>query len=57
MKRYINIRNQYGVETWESLNMSDYNNIKEFRLEIKNIIKNYRLMGYNVYESQRESKN
>lgn len=57
MKRYINIRTQYGVETWESLNMSDYNNIKEFRLEIKNIIKNYRLMGYNVYESQRESKN
>mgnify|MGYP001065278798 FL=1 len=57
MKRYINIRNQYGVETWESLNMSDYNNRKEFRLEIKNIIKNYRLMGYNVYESQRESKN
>ncbi len=57
MKRYINIRTQYGVETWESLNMSDYNNRKEFRLEIKNIIKNYRLMGYNVYESQRESKN
>jgi hypothetical protein len=57
MKRYINIKTQYGVETWESLNISDYNNLKEFRSEVKNIIKNYNLMGYNVYESQRESKN
>ena len=57
MKRYINIKTQYGVETWESLNISDYNNLKDFRLEVKSIIKNYSLMGYNVYESQRESKN
>lgn len=57
MKRYINIKTRHGVETWESLHISDYNSAKEFRLEIKNIIKNYRLMGYNVYQSQRESKN
>ena len=57
MVRYINIKTQYGVETWESLHMSDYNSTKEFRNEIKNIIKNYQLMGYNVYQSQRESKN
>lgn len=57
MVRYINIKTQYGVETWESLRASDYNSAKEFRNEIKNIIKNYQLMGYSVYVSQRESKN
>lgn len=56
MIKYINTKTIHGVETWETLNLSDYNSLKEFRKEIKNIIQNYNLMGYNVYASQRKAK-
>ena len=56
MTKYINIKTSYGVETWETLQLSDYNSFREFRKEIKNIIQNYNLMGYNVYASQRKAK-
>ena len=56
MTKYINIKTSYGVETWEILHLSDYKSFREFRKEIKNIIENYSLMGYNVYPSQRKAK-
>tara|TARA_R110002153_G_scaffold102263_2_gene238883 strand:+ start:376 stop:549 length:174 start_codon:yes stop_codon:yes gene_type:complete len=57
MIKYLNIKTTYGVETWETVNREDFNTYKEFINEIKNIKKNYSLMGYNLYTSQRASKN
>tara|TARA_B100000768_G_C11273471_1_gene374625 strand:- start:345 stop:518 length:174 start_codon:yes stop_codon:yes gene_type:complete len=57
MTRYLNIKTKYGVETWETINRCDYNSYKEFANEIKNIKRNYSLMGYNLYSSQRKSNN
>lgn len=57
MTRYLNIKTQYGVETWEIVNRNDFNTYKEFINEIKNIKDNYLLMGYNLYTSQRKSNN
>lgn len=56
MIKYINIKTEFGIETWDSVELSDYNTLKEFRKEVKNIIQNYHLMGYNVYASQRKAK-
>jgi hypothetical protein len=56
MKKYLNIKTQYGVETWETVNREDFNSYREFTNEIKNIKQNYSLMGYNLYTSQREAK-
>jgi hypothetical protein len=57
MIKYLNIKTQYGVETWETVNRNDFNSYRDFINEIKNIKKNYALMGYNLYTSQRSSKN
>ncbi len=57
MIRYLNIKTKYGVETWESVNRQDFNSYKEFIQEIKSLKKNYSLMGYNLYISQRKSNN
>jgi len=56
MKKYLNIKTQYGVETWETVHREEFNSYKEFTNEIKNIKQNYSLMGYNLYTSQREAK-
>jgi len=56
MKRYINIKTNSGVETWDTINKGDYKDYKEFKRELINIKENYHLMGYNVYISQREAK-
>ncbi len=55
MIRYLNIKTKYGVETWETVNCQDFNSYKEFIQEIKSLKKNYSLMGYNLYTSQRQS--
>jgi hypothetical protein len=57
MTRYLNIKTQYGVETWETVSREDFSTYKEFINEIINIKKNYALMGYSLYTSQRASKN
>lgn len=57
MKKYINIKTQYGVETWDMVDSEEFESIKEYKVEIRNLINNYKLAGYNVYSSQRPSKN
>jgi hypothetical protein len=57
MIRYLNIKTIHGVETWETVDRKDFNSYKEFINEIINIKSNYALMGYNLYTSQRASKN
>ncbi len=57
MTKYLNIKTSHGVETWETVNREDFNSYKEFINEIKSIKNNYALMGYNLYTSQKASKN
>ena len=57
MTKYLNIKTSHGVETWETVNREDFNSYKEFINEIRSIKRNYALMGYNLYTSQRASKN
>lgn len=56
MIRYINMRSQYGVETVDELNNSDFESYKAFRVELRRLISEYRLAGMNVYSSQRACK-
>ena len=57
MIKYLNIKTVHGTETVETVNRKDFNSYKEFTNEIKNLKENYSLMGYNLYTSQRASKN
>ena len=57
MTKYLNIKTVHGTETVETVNRKDFNSYKEFTNEIKNLKDNYALMGYNLYTSQRASKN
>ena len=65
MKRFINMRSNYGVETVDSLyfdefkqwdeirDLSPYAQRKAFQQELNRLISEYRLAGMNVYSSQR----
>ena len=52
-KRYLNMKTQYGVETVDQLTSVDFNSYKEFRIELRRLVSEYRLAGMNVYTSQR----
>jgi len=54
--KYINIKSQYGTETIDQINRTDFNTYKEYKTELRNLITNYRLIGMNVYISQRACK-
>jgi len=56
MKRYFNIRTNYGVETVDQLFLSDFNSYAEFRKEVVRLKKEYYMAGMNVYTSQRCDK-
>lgn len=56
MIKYINIKNVYGTETVDELNSSDFKNLKEFKKELKRLLKEYIMAGYNCYISQRCNK-
>lgn len=53
MKRYLNMRTAYGVETVEELDSKDFKTLKEFRIELKRLVSEYIFAGMNVYTSQR----
>ena len=56
MIKYLNIKTQHGIETWETVDRNDFDSYKEFKNEIRNIKDNYSLMGYSLYVSQRKAK-
>jgi len=51
--KYFNIKTNYGVETVDSLNPKDFETYLTLRLEIKRILKEYRMCGMDVYVSRR----
>ena len=53
---YFNIKSPYGIETIDELNKNDFNNMKEFRLEVKRLVLEYHIAGINVYKSSRCTK-
>lgn len=53
MKVYFNIRTNYGVETVDELSLNDFNTPKEFSIEKRRLVDEYRLAGMAVYISSR----
>ena len=56
MVNYLNIKTNFGTETWETVDSRDFKTIKQFKEEIRSIKHNYSLMGYSLYTSQRACK-
>ena len=56
MIRYINTKTNFGVETVDQLDSNDSAKFKEFKTELRRLLNEYRLAGFNVYISQRCDK-
>ena len=56
MKRYLNIKTCYGVETVDELSRADFETYKAFKSELRHLCAEYRDSGMNVYVSQRCDK-
>lgn len=56
MKRYLNLKTNYGVETVDEINSNDFETLKAFRLELKRLVSEYHLSGMFVYVSQKADK-
>jgi len=56
MKKYLNLRTVYGVETVDELNTEDFKTLSDFNRELKRLKSEYRLNNMNVYSSQRATK-
>ena len=50
---YINIKTSFGVETIDQICKSDFIHFKEYLVEKRNVLKEYRTIYDNVYFSQR----
>ena len=56
MKRYLNLKTNYGVETIDKLDSNDFNNLKEFKAELKRLVNEYEMAGMQAYWSQKKAK-
>lgn len=56
MKRYLNLKTNYGTETVDELDSKNFKTFKEFKNELKRLINEYHILGMNVYSSQRKAK-
>lgn len=54
--KYFNLKTQYGTETIDQINRTDFKTFKLYKTELKRLIDEYRLCGMNVYLSQRACK-
>jgi hypothetical protein len=53
---YINTKTTYGIETVDQLDKTDFISFMEFRREVKRLLNEYKILGMNVYKSQRPCK-
>ena len=53
---YFNLKTKCGTETIDELNKEDFKTYKEFRNEVKRLLKEYRIAGIPTYTSQRACK-
>lgn len=56
MKRYFNVKTNYGIETIDEINKNDFKSTIEYINEKNRLIKEYHLSGINVYLSSRSTK-
>lgn len=56
MKRYFNVKTNYGIETIDEINKNDFKSRIEYINEKNRLIREYRLSGINVYLSSRSTK-
>ena len=56
MTKFINLKTSYGTETVDELSTKDFKTFKDFRIELKRLVNEYRLAGMAVYVSQRADK-
>ena len=50
MKKYINMKNNYGIETIEEINDNEFKSFKEYRKEYNRLLHEYQLSdSYNSY--------
>jgi hypothetical protein len=56
MKRYLNLKTNYGTETVDQLDSKDFDSFKHFKAEIKRLLNEYHISGMQVYSSQRKAK-
>ena len=56
MKIYFNMKSQYGVETVDSYDSSEFKSMSEFYTEVKRCLIETRKAGMNVYRSSRCTK-
>lgn len=52
---YLNIRNSQGVETVDEFTKEENQTVKEFRLYVNLMVKEYQIAGMNVYKSSRST--
>jgi len=52
---YFNIKNESKVETIDQLEKKDFSSYREYKKELRRLIFEYRLLGMNVYSSQRST--
>lgn len=56
MKRYLNTRTQYGVETVDELDSADFETHAAFVHELRRLLFEYSLAGTSCYISRRHDK-
>lgn len=56
MKRYFNLKTQYGIETIDEINKSNFKDYQEFKTELRRLKNEYWLCGMSVYISSRSTK-
>lgn len=56
MVRYLNLKTSYGIETVDQLDSKDFDSLKEFKAELKRLIREYHLCKMPVYSSQKQAK-
>lgn len=56
MKRYLNTRTDYGVETLDELDSADFNGSREFSKELHRLREEYTMSGSPCWVSRRATK-
>lgn len=56
MKKYINTKTEYGVETIDEIDSDDFKTMKDFRAELSRLCFEYSLAGTKCYTSSRSTK-
>ena len=54
--RYLNIKTNFGTETVDEVNPTEFPNYSEFCKELRRLLSEYKLAGMDVYSSNKACK-